>query len=521
MSKSIFYNLLTEPLIGANTIDGKNDYYSLPGVYSLLMQDKIVSFPHLRPHQRHAWHSFLCQLGAMAVEHRGLTKESDLPDSEDEWLKYIKFLTKDFTNDEPWALVVDDNNKPAFMQAPKSPVNKVVKTPDELDTVMVTAKNHDVKQHIAQEPKLNDWFFSLISLQTMSPFLGNGNYGIIRMNGGYSSRFGMGISYQDRGIGITVKHDITHMVRQIEKIANRHSYNGEGPKLLWLLDWNDDAQISLKDIHPYFIEICRRVRLYRNNLEIYAQKGTSKKRRVDSPKDLNGLTGDYWAPQNINNKLHKVISAKPSNFRYDRIAEMLFDKNHWSLPPSLENADEDGLELVMRCLVGGQGKTEGYFERVIPFHKNRPSYLFFDNREKCAELSNLYIEDIKKIIDTLKYSIALILCGGENPQKEAFVKANTYIGPLREFADSIFFEYLFKGIATIENNNEDTVRYEMLQDLVNYAHNILENMVSLPSKGAYRYRAIAKGQHVFNGRIYNEFPKLRQKSNQPTEANGE
>jgi CRISPR system Cascade subunit CasA len=42
------------------------------------------------------------------------------------------------------------------------------------------------------------WFYALLTLQTMQGFLGAGNYGISRMNGGFASRPSVGLAPSDR-----------------------------------------------------------------------------------------------------------------------------------------------------------------------------------------------------------------------------------------------------------------------------------------------------------------------------------
>ena len=130
---------------------GATAHASLPEIYAALMRDEIDAFPALRPHQRHAWHAFLVQLGVMAVHRAGL---SDPPEEAEEWPRLLRGLTSDFPDDEPWHLVVDDIAKPAFMQPPASSEDKRkeyknrVETPDELD-MLVTGKNHDLKINVA------------------------------------------------------------------------------------------------------------------------------------------------------------------------------------------------------------------------------------------------------------------------------------------------------------------------------------------------------------------------------------
>ena len=55
-------NILTDSLIRIN-VAGSTYPASLPETYAALMDDKVDAFPALRPHQRHAWHAFLVQLG--------------------------------------------------------------------------------------------------------------------------------------------------------------------------------------------------------------------------------------------------------------------------------------------------------------------------------------------------------------------------------------------------------------------------------------------------------------------------
>ena len=48
------FNLLTNPVFRMETGDTPHAKASLPEVYAALMRDDVVTFPALRPHQRHA-----------------------------------------------------------------------------------------------------------------------------------------------------------------------------------------------------------------------------------------------------------------------------------------------------------------------------------------------------------------------------------------------------------------------------------------------------------------------------------
>ncbi|MCY4327816.1 MAG: hypothetical protein OXC53_09545, partial [Rhodobacteraceae bacterium] len=175
-------NLLTDPVF-ALTGDGK---VSLPQLFSEMAQGRVSGFAALRPHQRPAWHMFLVQLAALSLWASG---HRELMTSVDAWTAALRHLTKDHEDDSPWQLVVADKTKPAFLQppVPKGLAWSPIVTPDNLD-MLITARNHDVKQLIAWDAEPEDWIYALVSLQTCEGFGGRGNYGIARMNGGSSSR---------------------------------------------------------------------------------------------------------------------------------------------------------------------------------------------------------------------------------------------------------------------------------------------------------------------------------------------
>ena len=178
------HNLLSDPLLRARLSGGGVEALSLPGVYEAMVADRIDAFPALRPHQRHAWHAFLAQLGAVALHRAG---RDTPPESAKEWGSLLRALAPEFAGDEPWRLIVEDPTLPAFMQAPAPKGlgdhrGRAV-TPDDLD-ILVTAKNHDLKQTVALDATPEDWIFALIDLQTMAGCFGQGNYGSARMNGG-------------------------------------------------------------------------------------------------------------------------------------------------------------------------------------------------------------------------------------------------------------------------------------------------------------------------------------------------
>ena len=195
------HNLLEEPLIRVRLTDATTRPMSLPEVYDAMSAERVSSFPALRPHQRHAWHAFLAQLGTVALQCAGHEK---LPSTGLDWPALLRNLTPAFGSDEPWCLIAEDPAHPAFMQCPAPNGFDAYRgravTPDDLD-ILVTAKNHDLKRTVAAANAPDDWIFALIDLQTMAGFLGAGNYGIARMNGGFSARPCLGLAPAEGGPG--------------------------------------------------------------------------------------------------------------------------------------------------------------------------------------------------------------------------------------------------------------------------------------------------------------------------------
>ena len=217
------HNILTEPLIRMVKSDGSQvEPWSLPEVYAALMADQVEAFPALRPHQRHAWHAFLVQLGAMAMHRVGLSEPQENPET---WQRIIRGLTPDFPNDEPWRLVVEDITKPAFMQPParskerEADYKNPVATPDELD-MLVTSRNHDLKSAVAIQSRVDDWIFSLVSLQTMGGYSKAGTkasyYSISRVKSASSSRVAFSLTPSPR-LGPHVRRDINRIVGNASK----------------------------------------------------------------------------------------------------------------------------------------------------------------------------------------------------------------------------------------------------------------------------------------------------------------
>lgn len=503
------YNTLVESIIRISTEKGSHVHASLPETYALLMRDEVLAFPTLRPHQRHAWHAFLVQLGTMAMHKAGLTEP---PEDINEWYRIIRTLTPDYPDDEPWQMVVEDITKPAFMQPPASSKDKEkdyknkVRTPDELD-MLVTAKNHDLKTAIASTTAVDDWLFALVSLQTMEGFLGSGNYGISRMNGGLGNRPAFSIMPSAR-LGVHIRRDIVALLERRSSIMDEYPMTDTGVCLLWTIPW-DGVKVEtllLTDLNPFYIEICRRIRL-RSELggNLYGIKATSKAARI-AAKGLNGKTGDPWTP--INQKEDKSLTLAVGGFTYRRTVEYLTSPD-WKDPALLdlrqsEKCTSQHMQLVARAMVRGQGKTEGYYERLIPL---RPRVLramgSSSGRQNLGDIARERIAQVGKIQRILRHAVSVFAAGGDNgnvsPDHRA--RANPWANKLDEIVDADFFDGLQTEFEADEAERNG-IRNEWLKGILEVARKILHNAEdALPCPAIHRYRARVRANSVFEGRI--------------------
>ena len=503
------HNLLTDPLLRIRPIDGAIEALSLPEVYEALAEDRVGAFPALRPHQRHAWHAFLAQLGAIACHRAGRDKA---PRSAEEWRALLRGLTPEFGDDEPWRLIVEDPAEPAFMQCPApkglGDYRTRVATPDDLD-LLVTSKNHDLKQTVAVAAAPEDWILALIGLQTMAGYFGAGNYSIARMNGGFSTRPCLGLAPAAGGLGAHLFHDMRAMLtRRSELLGGYKDYFREenGYALLWLEPWDGSGSLDLRVLDPYFIEICRRVRLREQGSSIIAFTARSKAPRI-AAKAADGDVGDFWTP--VNRKDGKALSLSPATLRYDRLFKLIFDEAAFKRPPAMmvDPTEQGRWRLVARGVAGGQGKTEGYHERSDLAFKPQTMRALFrkEQRDELARVAEAQVEEIKEVIDALRFGIATAASGGKAADKLTRadrIHADPYSRRLDAVADARFFTALEERFLAADEAKVAICRASFARTLIDAAGRLLDEAIAaVPCTSIHRHRARARGVSAFRGRL--------------------
>ncbi len=489
------YNLLLDPFISVRT--GEQELLTLPQVLEKLARDEIVSFEALQPHQKHGWHAFTVQLAAILLHAHG---QNDPAQPAECWRTWLREAT--FGDDAPWCLIAD-LKKPAFLQPPleegsldgwKGP--RIA--PDDLD-ILVTSKNHDVKMNRVLHPTPEHWLYALLNLQTMQGFLGAGNYGIARMNGGFSNRPGIGLA-DGISLGGRFVGDVRALLTQRAGIVETFQFRAEGGQaLIWTLPWDGKSSIELNQCDPFVIEVCRRVRLQAEGDRIGVFSTSTKSERISSTA---GLTGDAWTP--IDREKDTALTVSASGFHYERVSRLLFD--HAAVRPSAAmSTDVERIDphLFAWALVRGQGKTEGLHERILPIDR-AVNLAKPDVRQVLSEQAMWRIESVKDVrLKILKPALCSLFQGGPETKLDLQDdRPNRWLEALDKDVDRVFFPHLFK---TFRDENEAAIQ-SWRREVLRLARKQLDHaMHGGPVFSQRRYRAEAAAESIFKASARKQF----------------
>ena len=435
-------NLLDDPVFTVRTSDGGQDQYSLPRVFDLLCKDEVEGFARLQAHQKQAWHCFLAQLGAIATEDR-----ADLPDSKKGWCKALSDLTE---HEEAWNLHTEDFSKPAFMQppVPEESLDPFLDSKGKIQEVDVTeydvpvlSKNHALKLRRIHAPGPEHWIHLLVNVQTNESGWGRGKYPTSRMNGGYGSRPFFTTTPSLR-LGPWIVHDINRMHRHVDAVEERYGYRREVTPLLWTIPWNGTESFDLSEMHPWYIDCCRRLR----KADVWMHAGTNGT-RVEGV--VEGQTGDPWAPVDTTDK--KILMPTAKAFQYGRLRRILFSGDYRK-PIGFSDV-EDGY-IACRAMTPDDTAREFYLERIIPFSRAESDDPF--ESPESSQVAEEAKERVDKAGDADSILTHLLLwlfkdfdAYEENPGKERkrvrdLPAYERRVNALHAAIDERFFEQLFK-----------------------------------------------------------------------------
>lgn len=502
-------NLLDDPVFTVETPSGRESC-SLPRVYALLMNDEVDAFTRLQAHQKQAWHCFLAQLGAIATEDR------DLPDAEAGWRDALSALTVP----EAWNLYTEELGKPAFMQppVPEGSTDPFLDSKGDLQRIDITeydipvlSKSHAMKTRRIREPKSEHWVYMITNVQTAESGWGRGKYPTSRMNGGYGTRAFFSTTRSLR-MGPWIKHDIQRLNTYKKDVAERYEYSESKHPLLWVLPWDGSKEdLSMKDLHPWYIDCCRRIRNTGTDWVHTGTKGT----RVGGV--VNGQTGDPWIP--VNGPENKILMPNRWTFRYDKLWKVLFKRDQYDLPPGFADV-RDGY-IILRTLTPNDTEREYNLERVIPFTTNESEDPFHERKEigpESKETGSVIAREaedrVKKAsegAEIFSHALAWIFCedadeGTSSGIPDALVPArNRQINALHGRIDERFFDRLFDA-PDMSDDERQTFWETILVDVMRTQ--MREALTLCPNKQSWKRKAHA--QSVFTGRMRSDFTYAEQ-----------
>jgi len=504
-------NLLTEPTIDVYAPGGDSRDLTLPGLLAGLSCGQVDGFPSLQPHQRHAWHAFLVQLAAIALHAAG---RCDPPAEEDAWRTHLRAIASG-PEDEPWRLVVDDLARPAFMQPPVPEgtlegFGDPLSSPSDLD-VLVTSMNHDVKPRRIVNARPAHWVYALITLQTMQGYSGAGKHGISRMNGVFASRPCVGLAPQDR-CAERFCRDVAVLLRARSELLRAYApafRESGGVSLLWLEAWNGIEALTMETLDPYYIEVCRRVRLNRFGNRIWARTRGTKSTRI-AAKELNGKTGDPWTP--IDRQKEEALTVRKRGFDYRLLHRLLFSPDY---QPGVcqeihPGGPKEDILVLTHALARGKGKTYGLHERRLPVPARACRLLAVpEDRERLGRLARSRVEDVEALAGkVLRPALLCLVQGGAESLNSKDRRPRDCMERLDREVDERFFPHLWRTLDLPEEEGQAGWQ----RTIVDLGWNILiDAQAALPVPGPRRYRAIAAAERVYRKAGWKQFPLLRRR----------
>lgn len=509
-------NLLTAPLIRIRDTQGQAASLTLPELFVALTHDTVRDYPALRPHQRHPWHSLLVQLAALALHQAGESQPWETPA---DWQRALLALTPNHPDGAAFCLV-SPHDQPAFLQPPVpggsiDDWKKHIPTPDALD-MLVTSKNHDLKGERMRRAQADDWLFALTSLQTQEGVQGNGKRGISRMNSGFGSRAAVGLA--PRGAtGRRWLRDVQALLNARDNVVAAIGLSAQGGiALLWLPPWNGTGSIQFTDLDPFYIEICRRIRLtLKGDSEELAAYGTTSKTDRICSDGRNGITGDAWLPI----ETEKALTLPPSGFNYRLLTDIVWGSKYHrtvSLAPREEDGSS-GIQVLAQGITRGNGKTAGYHERRIPLSKKAVSLLRRGQSDLPALLASQRIAHIASMHGVLRGALLVFLeAGRKSPdfdRRTAKQQVEPFVKSFERTEDARFFDDLNTELEADSEADRHAEHLRWLIGLAERAEDVLRSAFAIgPQCGERRYRARSRALSYFHGALRSgkHFPELAQ-----------
>lgn len=500
-------DLLNDPIISVRLTTGEQHRVSLPGAIAGLLSGDVADFTGLRAHQADPWHVLLVQLAASVMARQ--PEGAEPPADEAFWRAGLLDLADGCST--AWHLVVEDVTRPAFMQHPMASPGEVAsfsvsgRHPDEID-VLVTAKDHDVKAaRLAGDPE--GWLYAIASLQTTSGFLGKGNYGSVRMNGGFGSRCIVSlVGSVDASPRFREELILVHRMRA-GLLSSAIRYQARGVVLTWLTPWSRRGhQHDLSELEPWFVEAVRPLRLRKVDGSIQAWTSTSEARQIGPKAVDGGDIGDPWLPINQGDKKkgRSALTVSGSGWTPQRLSDLLLQQ---SFELTLLQRPRPGMAgpvwFLCSVLVRGQGTTEGLHRTAVPVPSPVLGLLArTDARNRLAQGAAKLRDDASEVQKSLTMALMSLASGGpESVNRDSKALAAWAAACLQPFTRA-WSERYFETLWRLAEAPLATVREHWQTALIEDARRCLRGAEDrLPTPSGRRWRGRVNAMGLLNGSL--------------------
>lgn len=517
------FNLLTDAIIPIVSRDKSRQLVSIPELLSAMGKSEVIEISSVKTFQRPAVHQFFVHLAVVALDRAGTTS---IEHSADEWRSMILHLAPLHAFD----IYSDNPAQAAFLQPPIDPkayevarkkTEKHKLCADEL-TVLIQTKNHSYKYSVSPNGSAWEWACSLIEVQTMSGYEGSGLYGSVRLNGAYGTRFLAGL-YGSMHASYMWRRDVSVILRNLAKIREKYlffSSSSAAKSLLWIEPWITDGQLEFGDLHPMFVDVSRRMRIFVDNNGYRALYTTSKKKRINDvlggkkEDDRKGNVGDPWLPVRKNKDGYSAITYKTLGLR--NIAAIVLGANSHDrvTKPLLMTAPLDGDEapfFYIAGLIGGQGKTAGFHEVILP---TSSEYVSLETSQAAYEKIAANADEMLKDVDVATKALRLaIFVAAQNGSENINFEDNRAAGINRaaqsQFNASIFhnfFDFAWRYGDVVDKETGD-VDFDLVGQITNNWRRYLNNLTretwrryasECCGRDSSSYKAEAAGDRTLN-----------------------
>lgn len=442
-------NLLRTPLFSVRYDDTQEeDTLPLPGLLAAHSQGRPVGLTACQSFQRMAVHAFLTQLAAFTLVKAMQAGSYDPAEgwgplsAPEWWTKALGDLTS------AWHLI-PKGTEAAFCQPPEKDTEgwKRVLTPDEVESrfgCLNSAPNHSLKHRTIVEPRPEHWVYALISVQTQSGSCSHMYPRGARVPG--SGRLFVGLA-PSLNWGLRFRRDVLVWHRERQALARRYRLNTRtGLGILWETPFG--RRLSLNQLDPCFIDLCRRVRLE-----------VDKRGRVlawMTPcndgwviRDEGQTITDIWCPILPAEKSRGPGPLSFKDLHYDALHKVLFQSSYG---PALHPLAEDGDAplLIASGIARDKSKTIGFHQRHVPVSPSvMAAYRTAGDYSQLGVLSTSFLEVIQDV-DRKMLKPAVATLAESSPKNFKPLAEEAISKRFEQEIDRIYFERLFSGVTDPE-----------------------------------------------------------------------